>query len=142
MLINKSNIAFGTKASMTKGTENLVRRLYGEENAAALKKALSSLSENGCNYDTLKISTESAKTANTRKVPNRQIEIKGSRNLRLRYERINSIAKVNVDESFPISILRNLFKTPESIEIFIKDLYSRHSRGNSYLFSTNSIKRK
>ena len=134
MLNNKSNIAFGTKASMTKGTENLVKRLYGEENAKALKKALSSLSETGCNYDTLKLSTESAKTANSRKISNLEIAPKGSRNLRLRYERINSVAKVNVDESFPISIFRNRLKTAETIETFIKDLYSLHSIGNSFFF--------
>jgi len=120
--------------------------VHGDESANALKNAVLKLKETGCKYDTLKISSESKLTADKRAFTGTRwagliggnME-KGEKSLRLRYERVNRIATVKVDQSLPVSLLRNLLKTPEGIEKFVKDLYSRHSSGDSFLFQ---LKRK
>ena len=141
MTINNSGISFGTKGSITKGATNLVRKLHGDESANALKNAVLKLKETGCKYDTLKISSESKLTADKRAFAGTRLAgliggnmEKGEKSLRIRYERINNHATVKVDESYPVSLLRNLLKTPENVEQFVKDLYSKHSSGDSFLF--------
>ncbi len=138
MRINKTEIAFGTKGKITKGAVELVRKLHGDESAKALKNTILHLKENACKYDTLAISTEPTKTANVRKFKNTRFAIpmaeKGSKNLRIKYKRVTSDAQVYVDESLPVSLLRNILKSPANIEEFIKNVYARHSRGDGFLF--------